>query len=270
MGQITQALAKAGSTAALPTTNPVSEPSEHDDTSDPLITFLSKGGRLSIAKLISVRNAGNIEILCESDSAETSAAFKELQQTKFDREVAVAYRDTAVWAEISEIEQRVDADGEKWHLTLRDSTPESHVFSEMAYNKLSSNEIAEMRARLILLGEKPEMRFGENVPTIDSINDAMLHSFVSGMSGPLKAQESSFSYLNCEMLNKYPKAYVVAARTLAVKFLILSHTVNEILKLDISIKSKNTISVKFRGRRAKIYSNLDAHIIEFEGLYTYP
>lgn len=86
-------------------------------------------------------------------------------------------------------------------------------------NGVTSDEIAMMRARLILLNENvgPDRRGGDN----------LLRSFVEGMDTPLRVSKSPFPNIHRE-LNADTESFLQVARLTAVLWLIQSLTVETI------------------------------------------
>lgn len=194
-----------------------------------------------------------------SDSEE-DAFFRTLQPQPFGRSemVPFAHQNTAGLAKVTDA-QRLSSESEsRWEIALELQELNTGFGSDMAYGSISANEIATLRARLILLNEKTN-RFAENQQ-----EGGFLQTFVSGVSTPLKA---SFSAV--PMLWKDAKGdsslFLRAARLWSIFHLISTNTCEHVLELTLGPIKELKMHVRFRGQRRKVYSNKDPFIIEVEG-----
>lgn len=133
----------------------------------------------------------------------------------------------------------------------------------MSYNNLSADQIAEMRARFILLNEAP-VQNRKQEPR-HNLNDTMLEVFVSGLKSRVKVEGSVFPDL-WKNVNKDVTTFLPVARLWSVFHLITSNTCQYILELTIGPVDNEKVYIKFRGQRAKRYSNVDPYIMIFEGV----
>jgi len=147
-----------------------------------------------------------------------------------------------------------------WRLTLRQRSQEHRfTFDDVAYGNLSADQIAELRARRLLLNEAPR---SAGVPT-GAAPDSFLEALVQGVSTPLKIIGSPLPEL-WQSTKENPAEFATLARLVCVFELALSGTVEAVLRLDIAVRG-NDAHVIFRGQRRQQYVNQEPAIITVEG-----
>jgi hypothetical protein len=186
-------------------------------------------------------------------STADSAVLTGLQTTRRS-EVSVAFGTTAVVATVDSISQVLRGEDEIWSLRLSPK-PRSGNYLEMAYNGISADRLAEMRARRILLDEK--LPGGKD--------DRMLETFVRGHDTLIQVGSSPLPALYARMKGE-TDAFLAAARLYAVLYLKLSGVVEHITRLEISEDRPNHLRIDFNGQRLKRYSNADPVEIEVQGV----
>jgi hypothetical protein len=132
---------------------------------------------------------------------------------------------------------------------------------EMSFGGLSADQIAEMRARRILLNQPPPHVPGDS--ELAFLNRSLLDIFVSGTDGPLQVKESSIPKL-FQRFSSNPDLFVTLAKLTSVMLLQLSHTVEQVLRLEMRLEG-NVLHIVFAGRRARRYMNVDPHIMHLSG-----
>jgi len=113
-----------------------------------------------------------------------------------------------------------------------------------------------MRARLLLLGEKPEAR--------GSGNDSMLLHSVQNPLTELGMDGAVFASL----WKKHPAApadFLRRARLWALYYLRVGRICDDVLELELGPIRAGKLAVKFRGRRKSRYSNGEPHEIVIIG-----
>jgi hypothetical protein len=164
-------------------------------------------------------------------------------------------------AKVVDIKRSSSGNDAVWDVSLELEEAQSGFGSEMSYNNISVDEIAEMRARFILFNQKPKMPSGSFQ---DSLNSRMLETFVYGISTQVKVEGSVLPSL-WKGLNGDVAKFLPLARLWSVFHLITSNTVEHVLDLRLGPIKSGILLVYFRGRRKKVYSNIEPPIIEFEG-----
>ena len=139
----------------------------------------------------------------------------------------------------------------------------------MTVGNISPDQIAEMRARRILLAEK--LGTVNPGPSYNNTLDQMtLEMHICGMppsSHELKLQvpDSPLPQLY-RQFGQTPERFKKFARLTSILYLKLSNTVESVLQLDLELVESTQLRVKFKGIRPKFYSNVPPSIIEFEGI----
>ena len=142
-----------------------------------------------------------------------------------------------------------------------------NTFNDIALNNISPDQIAEMRARRILLDEKSL----QNQTGLTGLtNDTMLESFVSG--GFPSQHDSTIQVSESPIPNLYRSfgqtlgRFLKFARLASTLSLKLSNTVEDILLLDLELLGPKKLQVRFKGRRPQRYTNTEALILEVNGI----
>ena len=73
-----------------------------------------------------------------------------------------------------------------------------------------------------------------------------------------------------QQFKQTPERFKKFARLIAVLYLKLSNTVEDILELDLELLGSAQLRVKFRGRRPQFAVNEAPSILEFEGICPLP
>jgi hypothetical protein len=170
--------------------------------------------------------------------------------SKARQAVQFAYQQIGGIAEIRSTE-RMSAngkDGWTFELVLQDA---NSYTTEMGFNGRSPREMAEMRARLMLLGELPPA------------TDPFLLSFLSGFDRSSLPQ-AIFRTLYQEQIQQTAH-FLAWARLLAVFFLKSTNTVAQIVRLDLGPIEQGQLKVNFVGVRKKFYANVEADTLTVTG-----
>ncbi len=178
--------------------------------------------------------------------------------------LSCAYREYAAWVNPKEIVETQS----HWEVILNrdDRWQNSGFFADMTVNGIPTDQIAEMRARRILLNQS----LSDANPALRS-DQSNLESHVGGMP-PSSQHERKLQVTVSPLLNLYhqfketPGTFKKCARLVSILYLKLTNTVDNILDLDLELLDQEQLQVKFKGIRPKIYSNVDPSTIEFEGI----
>ena len=219
------------------------------------------------------RDSNEISLKLLPESSEHVAFLNTLQNksnSTFSNRVPLscAYKEYATWVNPKEI---VEAHSH-WEilLNLDNKWQDSDFFDNMTVGNFSPHQIAEMRARRILLNEKlidTVPALGQNNP----LDQMTLELHVGGMppSTPherkLQVTASPIPDLH-RQFTQTPGRFMKFARLVSIFYLKLTNTVENILKLDLELLEQKQLQVKFKGIRPKIYSNVEPSILEFEGI----
>ena len=204
-----------------------------------------------------------ITMVLVTDSGEERAFLEELSRRSHDT-VHVAYGLNAVRARVTSVKHVREGGEERYHVTLDpDERDYGGGIMEMSTNGYSADNIAELRARRILLNEPlPGRDAGSQRGRLDG---SMLEALVSGLSTPLPVDHSPLPQLYRQLSAVDGNTFLKAARLVAALWLRRSGTVQHVLEIDLRVSKKGELKVHFRGRRRKVYSNQDPVEIRVDG-----
>lgn len=198
-----------------------------------------------------------------SDS-EDDASLRALMPNQFSRHglIPFAFQNHGDVVRVLRTERKLTAGRNVWEFTVSADESASDNAFEMAVAGLSADEIAMKRARFILLNEEP---FDSTSRTPGDLNQGMVEAFVIGIDTNVKAEGSVLPEL-WSNLDDNPDVFLPLARLWCVFHLLTSGCCEQILHLELGPIVDYKLRVKFRGRRRKQYTNVDAYIIDFEGV----
>jgi hypothetical protein len=214
-----------------------------------LLTF--KGETYFIRAERIVQSKNTLEMALRPRNAHESAFLAKLDDRWSAPEVGIAYGNSAHLATVQQVVRSRERDVEEWQIVTE--ARETGALGEMGTSSRSSRDIAELRARRILLDEKaPETK-----------RDSLLEVLVQGASTPLKIEHSPFPVLYREV-GSDPRLFLAFARLIAVFYLRLSDTVEHVLELELELQP-GALRVHFLGRRRDIYVNRRPEEIAVDG-----
>ena len=184
---------------------------------------------------------------------------------------ALALQDDAAWVSPQEVIQSTSGSQTIWKVVLKNvgNGQTSSFTDELAIGDVSTDQIAEMRARRILLNEKSIA----NSPSSHQVNvlyQEMLESFVRGFG--ISQHETRIQILESPIPNLHrnfgqtPGRFLKFVRLASVFFLKLSGTVEDILELEFDLLSPEQLRVRFKGRRHKRYTNAEPFTISIDDI----
>ncbi|HEU4883446.1 MAG TPA: SEFIR domain-containing protein [Longimicrobium sp.] len=201
-----------------------------------------------------------VEFTLAPDSPEDSAFLSELKGGWHTTRAWIAYGDAARQGTVEAADRSRDASGERWTVTVALEEDRGGNITEMGTTGKSADDIAELRARRILLNEKPPADFARWGKV-----DSTLEMLVQGLGSSGRLTESPIPPLYRQLGSDVP-LFLAAARLLSVLELRRTETVQHILDLELQMEAQHLLRVRFRGRRRKTYTNMPAHEIVFEGV----
>ena len=185
-----------------------------------------------------------------------------------DVHIALALREDAAWVKPQEIVETTSDSQIVWKVVFNKERRRQNAnpLGEMTFGSLSPDEMAEMRARRILLDEKlgelPADFQNRTGPT-GLFNEVTLEMFIRGGNGfQISASPIPSLY---RFIGKSQGQFEKFARLTSVLYLKLSHTVEEILQFDLKLLNSEQVEVKFKGRRRKRAANEPPHIFQVNG-----
>ncbi len=187
---------------------------------------------------------------------EQEAALRDLQPDQFyKRQIAYAHQNEAAIMQVESFRSSSIKGKTTFILTLRPDQRSQGNSSEINFYGCSADEIARLRARLLLLNETPDIQ-GKN-------DSSLINSFVEGYDNAVKIKKSIFPDLWAR-LKTQPKLFLYHARLAAVYHLKMSRTVEHILEFKLTLTKDNVMSIRFRGQRKQIYGQAPV-VIEVMG-----
>lgn len=219
----------------------------------------------------------NLDLLPESSEATAflhslrSSISSQFAQGKI---LAFAHKEDAAWVRPKDVTQSTSGSQTIWKVVLTEENKEQSFnpfgFDDIAVNNISSDQIAEMRARRILLDEIISQNQSGFTGRTDN---SLLESFISrggSTYGPeVQIQKSPIPDIY-RSFGQTVERFKKFARLTSILYLKLSNTAEDILKLDLELLEPNQLQVNFKGRRRQIYTNVESPIIEVNGICPLP
>ena len=181
---------------------------------------------------------------------------------------AFAFKEGAVWVRTKDIVQTTSGTQTVWKVVLEEENIERSfdLLDNVAYGDISPDDIAEMRARRILLNEE-SMQSPRGFSNL--VDDGFLESLIRHESPTrelgLQIQQSPIPAI-FRSFGQEPERFRVFARLISVMYLKLSNTVEDILKLDLDVLDSSRLRVEFKGRRRRVYENAEPPILKVNGI----
>jgi hypothetical protein len=222
--------------------------------------WLLLGSKFFLASEVNEIGARRVTVKIPVSQPDEDAFFRSLQPPPFGRTelMPFAHQHTGGLAKVSDLKRSSAGTNAVWDLTLELQEVNTGFGSYMAYGAVSADEIATLRAKLILLNEKPK-QFPNN-----RFEDTFFQTFVFGVNTSVKAAASALPLLWKDAKGD-SSLFLRVARLWSVFHLISTNTCEHILELTLGPIRDGKLHVRFRGQRRKVYSNVDPFIIEFEG-----
>lgn len=190
--------------------------------------------------------------------------------------IAFAHQEDAAWVKLLEVTQISTESETVWELRLKEETVSSaykHRTEPVILEQLTLDQIAEMRAKRLLLDEKLEDA-NPSVMQTTVFDQMLLENQIRGelssqYGNKLQALSSPIPELYQHFRNT-PERFKKFARLISILYLKLSNTVEDILQLDVELLDSTELQIKFRGRRSQSDVNEEPTFLEFEGVCPLP
>ena len=283
IGEIYQALVeKLSDTTSQPVSTDISTPAAAENDSGEFALLCTEDGGLYFVPFQNARwNSTEISLELLPESSEEAAFLHSLRNNlgnmvPLRNTLAFALGDHAAWVSPQDIAQNISGSQTVWKVVMKEDSREQHdtFLGDMTVNNISPDQIAEMRAKRILLDEKLE--------TVDPFLNQPNLTYqttleLSILEGSIRGGGSSYHETGLQILKSpIPKLYQSFgqtigrfekfARLISVLYLKLSHTVEDILQLDLELLSPEELQVRFKGRRSQRSTNVKPPIIEVDGI----
>ena len=281
--------------SSQPTINPSTSTSVENNVGEFVLLRSANGSVRFLSFLEARRDSAGISLKVLSESSEDAGFLRSLRDS-YNNILAFAHKEDAAWISLEEIVETTAGSQTvcEVRFNIDSSSPNHDFFANTTVNGVSPNQLAEMRARRILLDEKlgtaisalsqgnfPDVErttfHTENTSGIrpflgqvDTWELDLLETHIHGMSSsgyepglPVEASPIPELY---RQFGQTPERFKKFARLISVLYLKLSNTIEDILELDLELLAPAQLRVKFRGRRPQSAVNVASSILEFEGI----
>jgi hypothetical protein len=212
--------------------------------------------------------SGNIVVRLRSMNSEDEAAIRSLQAPPYQQAglIDFAYQNDGVLVRPQAIEYESVSGTTIFSVSLKPENLEygGGVFTDISTNGYSGEEIAKLRGSRILLNDPPPPPNGLVPRTKEDHNRIHLEGLIAGIMTPLRVRHCPIQRLRSKFRGS-PKSYLQIARLSAIFALKAGFVVEHVLRLELGPLTKDRVHVRFQGRRRKIYTNVEATVIEIEG-----
>ena len=219
-------------------------------------TWLLLNEMFYIAESVKTVADGTITLWVQPRDAEEEARLRSLNPQPYNRSMSVpyAYQNDGGLAQIKNIEMESSGGKTVFAVQLKLADLSQSGMMGSGVNNLSADDIAGLRAQLLLLDKIP----------LDSSGDNLSRHFISGFQSSVKVEKGIFPDFWKHMQSQ-PTLFLPLARLLAVYNLKASNTVEHVLELSVGPIKDNMLPVHFRGQRKRVYTNSAPAIIEVHG-----
>jgi hypothetical protein len=170
--------------------------------------------------------------------------------------IVVAYQHDIAICTIKEVVHHTEKGESRWDLTFREEVSEFTPSIEVGFSGTSADELAEIRARRLLLNENP-------AKDTKDMNAILREVLVGGQDTFIRVERSPFPILY-KRYGPEPQRFTEIAWILAAMQLRLSAIVEQIDRLELTLRGQ-MLDVNFAGRRRKRYVNAPAPVIHLSG-----
>ena len=231
---------------------------------DRLLLLQGTSGQAHFYPIIALDARAAITVTVSADSPGGRVFLEELRTHRWGAPtVEVAFSLTSARARVESVARTLEDGNERFMLQLapeRDGP--SRGFHEMSTGSHSADAIAELRARVILLDERLA---SQATRSRLSGGDQTLDWLVKGSDPVFTTERSPLPSLYRDLVGATRGRVEPAAKLLATLWLRATGTVEHVLELDMRLVRGPALSVDFRGRRAKVYTNREPVEIRVKG-----
>lgn len=274
MQEIYRALVeKLSDTTSQPASNDISTFTASESDSAEFTLFRTEDGKLYFIPVQSARwNSTEISLELLPEPPENAAFLSSLRENLSNEFASqsmfgFALGENATWVSPQVIAQNVSGSQTNWKVVMKENSRAQHdnLFGDLTFNNISPDQIAEMRARRILLDEKLEelpQHFQNRTGILGLLNQTTLELFIREGNG-FEIPESAIPFLYRSVAHGRFEKF---ARLISVLHLKLSGTVEDVLQFDLKLLDSKQLQIKFQGRRPQRYKNVEPSIIQVDGI----
>lgn len=262
----------SGSTSQATPTEILDSTAVESNLSEFVLFYLADGKQYFIPFQDAHWDSTEISLELLPESPEEIAFLRSLRNNLSDRfshdKLAFALQEDAAWVSLQSAVQITSGTQTIWKVVLKEDGGEQGSMREIIYNNMSPDQIAEMRARRIILDEKLEYPNPGGFAgfTHDPLLEPLIRGETSSSYEPgLQIQESPLPNLY-RSFGDTPQRFLKFARLTSALYLKLSSTVEDILQLDLELLEQNQLQVHFKGQRRQHYTNAEPYIVQVNGI----
>jgi hypothetical protein len=215
------------------------------------------------------RGDGEIKVQIPSTDADGDAKIRALKSERnwSSQPVAFAHRNDGFVVRVQDVESESVGDRASWTLTLKADPMEygGGIMHDVGLQEngrnYSGDDIAEMRARRLLLNENPA-----GISRRQGAGMGLLEAFIQGASSKHPVKSCIFEQFSSD-LREGPIHGMRKARLAAIYALKASQVFEQITELRLGPIENGKLHVKCRGKRRAQFTNQEATVIEIEGEY---
>ena len=208
---------------------------------------------------------GTVAVVIAPDGSEDDARFRELRKAAGHRgeQIAFAYGNEGGHYSVESVTSDGSGENRAWTVRLRPLDDRGDFMrDQMSYTgsdgrTVTADDIAELRARRILLNEQ--------TADLESTSSMVFEVVVRGLGNAGSTERSLLPDVYGELKDCDLHVRLQALRLAAVLQLRLSRTVEHVLHLAVGPINGQKMPVDFRGKRYKVYGNVEPTIIAVSG-----
>ena len=282
--------------SSQPIINPSTLTSIESKVGEFVLLRSANGGVRFLPFIEARRDSAGISLKVLSESSEDAGFLRSLRDS-YNNMLAFAHKEDAAWVSLEDIVETTAGSQTvcEVRFNIDSSSSNYDFFANTTVNGVSPDQLAEMRARRILLDEKLDVGisalsqdnfsdigqratlYTENASglrsflgRVDTLELDLLEAHIHGLSSSgyepgLPVEESPIPGLY-RQFGQTPERFKKFARLISVLYLKLSNTVEDILKLDLELLGPAQLQIEFRGCRPQFAVNEATSILEFEGI----
>jgi hypothetical protein len=227
--------------------------------------WLFLGNVFFTAERVRENKDGTITVEIVAKDSTDESALRNLRNHRGGRSdpIGFAHRNNGLIVQVREVEATTEGERQLWTLTLApEETKYGGSLGDVTYqtqNKTyTPDDLAKLRGGRILLNNPPPPppeRRGWN-------EDLMLEHYIRGSN---RSVDHCIVQAMWKPFKQNPKLFLQLARLASVFSLHASDVAAEILDLSLGPISDGKVHVQFKGRRRRVYANVEPKVIEIEG-----
>lgn len=215
---------------------------------------------------------GNLILQIPSKSIQDDAAIQSLRsKIEQSQPLKFAYQNDGFFVKVKTIEVASRQDYQVWTITLEPQftktnsqiLEQSHKGRKRSY---SAHDIAELKARRLLLNDPPKLQMLQDVQLFSSAlaERELVENLIRSSNTPISVEDCVIQSLY-PLYKDRPKLFLELARLQAIFFLKAAGVVEQVMELSLGPISHQKVHVQFRGKRRQTSVVSEPTVIEFEG-----